>query len=208
MKHRLLPLAAALSVAGLAASGCTSQAAAVRVGDDTVSQSDLFEELDLIAGNDDFRAVTVGPDVDEASLRGDMAGSYAQEFVATVLGQRIVYLLADDVLADEGIEVTDDDRAAIVGEIDSLLPGGADSLPDGYREDFVEGLARLNKLQSELGTDGANTALREKATDTDIEVASQFGRWDDDMLTITPPEGPSPAPGGADAGASGGTGLG
>jgi hypothetical protein len=195
LKHRALPLAVALSVAGLAASGCAEQSAAVRVGDDSVSQSDLYQELDLIAGDDDFRAATVGPDVTEESLRGDLAGSYAQEFVATVLGQRVVYLLAGQVLADEGVEVTDDDRAAVIAQIDQILPEGSDSLPKPYREDFVEGLARLDKLQTEMGTDGANQALRDKANSTDIVVSSQFGRWDDDELTITPPEGPAPAPG-------------
>lgn len=210
LKHRALPLAAALSVAGLAASGCAEQSAAVRVGDDSVSQSDLYEELDLIAGDDDFRAATLGPEVTEESLRGDLAGSYAQEFVATVLGQRVVYLLAGAVLADEGVEVTDDDRAAVIAQIDQILPDGYDSLPDGYREDFVEGLARLDKLQTELGTDGANQALRAKANSTDIDVASQFGRWDDDELTIEPPPGPASAPGrsgggeGEPAGDSGG----
>lgn len=189
-RRRIAKLIAAVAAAALLATGCgDKQSAAVRVDDETVSQSDLYQELHLIATNTNFRDVTLGQGIDPKVLRGDLAGSYSQQFVGSVLGQRVVYLLADDVLAKNDLHVTAADRQAIVDQLDQILPGGAGELPANYRRDFVEGLARLQVLQTELGTDQASLALREQAADSDIVVASQFGHWDADQLTVVPPEG-------------------
>jgi hypothetical protein len=196
-RRRIAKLIAAVAAAALLATGCgDKQSAAVRVDDQTVSQSDLYEELHLIATNAPFRDATLGTSQDGSSidpkvLRGDLAGSYSQPFVGAVLGQRVLYLLADDVLAKNDLHVTAADRQAIIDQLDRLLPKGAGELPANYRRDFVEGLARLRVLQTELGSDQANLALREQAADSDIVVASQFGHWDVDQLTVVPPEGPT-----------------
>lgn len=204
MLKRLVPLGAVLALAGLVASGCGEQSAALRVGDERVSQSELYEELDLIATDKDFRDAALGQNVDPRVLRGELAGSYSQQFVGSILQQRVRYLLADDILAKRGIKVSDADRAGIRRQLDRLLPNGVKSLPVRYRTDLVEGLARLNRLQSELGPDGAVAALDKAEADADITVASPFGRWDADKLVVVPPAGPLGAPGGGTA--QGGTG--
>lgn len=170
------------------------QSAALRVDDETVSSTELFDELELITTNDEFRAATIGESVPLSELQGTLRTSYTQTFAAAILNQRLRYLLADDVLADNDLEVTDSDRADIERQIDELMSeGGADSLPDAYREDLVEGLARLTVLQEALGSQDAGIALREAAESADIEVSSHFGTWNEDTLSIDPPPGPAGA---------------
>jgi hypothetical protein len=200
--NRRLAAAVLLAAAGLAASGCAGQQAALRVNDESVSQAELFEELELITTNENFRNL-LGLTEPVSSLQGELQGGFSQSLVSAALNQRVVYLLADDVLADNDVEVTDEDRQSIVDQIDGALEGGSESLPAAYREDFVEGLARLTRLQQELGQDDAGRQLQAAAQDADIHVASQFGSWDPDQLVISPPPGATPAPGSADDGGSG-----
>jgi hypothetical protein len=195
LNRRFASLVAAVSVAGVAAAGCAEQSAAVRVDDATVSKDEVYDELELIADNDNVRAAALGPEATADDVRGDLAGSYSQDVVANVLFQRVIYLLADEVLADEGIEVTDGDRAAVVDLLDRNLSGGADSLPAGYRDDLVERLARLFRLQAELGGgQGVEAAIFEEGDRSTIEVSSQFGHWDADNFQVVPPDGPSRSP--------------
>ena len=52
------------------------------------------------------------------------------------------------------IEVTESDRDDITDGLDNRLTGGADSLPDEYRHDLVEGFARLNERADPLQKSG------------------------------------------------------
>jgi hypothetical protein len=190
--RRIVPLLAVAAALVGSAACAGEQSAALRVDDETVSSTELFDELELITTNNEFRAATIGENVPVSELQGTLRTSYTQTFAAAILNQRLRYLLADDVLADNDLEVTDRDRADIDRQIDELMPeGGADSLPDAYREDLVEGLARLSVLQEALGSQDAGIALREAAESADIEVSSQFGTWNEDTLSIDPPPGPA-----------------
>lgn len=190
-RRRLVTLVSALAVAGLAASGCAAQAAAVKVGDDTVSRSDFEDELDAYGASE-----TLFPDPEAAGVTGDLPGSYGQGFVADLLQQRIVFMLAARVFDERGLELADADRSAAADQLDSQLRGAADDFPPGLRRRLVDDLARLTKLQQELGAEGFDEALIEAADGTDIEVSSQYGSWDPDQYAVVPPDGPAPAPGG------------
>jgi hypothetical protein len=214
--HRrlLLPLAAA-GLAGLLASGCAKQSAAVRVGDQSVSQRELFDELELIVTDEDFRSVTFGPEDQTPleSLQGTLGPrSYSQFMVGAVVNQRVRYLVAGDVLEANDIEITEDDRSVIDGTIDEALEDGAGSLPPAYREDLVEGLARLQVLQRELGEDEYQRQMADALVNADVEISSHFGSWDPEQGGVVPPPGPVQAPGsegeGDGGGDSGGAGSG
>ena len=201
-RRRLLPVLAAVVAAGLVSTGCgTEQSAALRVGDQSVSQSELFEELEFITTNEDFRSALF-EGVQLSDMQGTLRTSYTQPFVGAMLDRRLRFLLAGEALDANGIEITDADRADIEQQLDDIP--GAEEMPAGYREDFVEGFARLSVLQSASGDEAEiNSQLREAAQSTEILVNSRFGTWDADNLIIEPP----PAPAGASDEAEAGTGA-
>ena len=209
MHRRLLLPLAAVAAAGLVAGGCAQQSAAVRVGDQTVSQQELFDELELIVTDSEFRGITFGPEerTPVASLQGSLGPkSYSQFMIGAVVNQRVEYLVAGDVLADNGIEITDDDRASIEDAINQALSGGTESLPATYREDLVEGLTRLRVLQRELGDDEFQRQMTDAMVNADVEIASHFGTWDPDQGGVVPPPGAVTAPGSESDGGGGDSG--
>jgi hypothetical protein len=175
-RGRLTLLVAAIAAAGLIGAGCSDQSAALRVGETTVSQSDFEDELDAFA---DLQ----GRD----SVAGELAGSYTQEFVASVLGRRIEVILADQLFDERGLELTDADIAGITDQAGDQL----DSIPRGLRRSLIEEVARQSRLIDELGQEEYGRALTEAADSTDIKVSSHYGSWDPDQHRVVPPEGPS-----------------
>ena len=175
-RGRLTLLVAAIAAAGLIGAGCSDQSAALRVGDTTVSQSDFEDELDAFA---DLQ----GRD----SVAGELAGSYTQEFVASVLGRRIEVILADQLFDERGLELTDADIAGITDQAGDQL----DSVPRDLRRSLIEEVARQSRLIDELGQEGYGRALTEAADSTDIDVSSHYGSWDPDQHRVVPPEGPA-----------------
>jgi hypothetical protein len=173
-------LVAAIVAAGLVGAGCSEQSAAVRVGDTTVSQSDFEDELDAFADLQGRDSVT-----------GELAGSYTQEFVAAALGQRIEFILAEQVSDEQGLELTDADIAEITDQAGDQLDG----VPRDLRRSLIEDVARRSRLVEELGQEEYSRALTEAADATDIEVSSHYGSWDPDQYMVVPPEGPAPARG-------------
>lgn len=197
LNRRFASLLAAVTVTGAAATGCADQSAAIRVDDVTVSRSDFEDELAFYFENDELRDFVFGP-AERDQLRGELRESYSQEYVAVVAGLRVQFIVADAVLAAEGLEVTDEDRRGAEDEIDDGVPGGVSSLPEDRRADFVDDVATLRVLQGEL-QDGFTQAITDAYAEADISVRSQYGRWDPEQLTIVPPDGPAAAPGGGDA---------
>jgi hypothetical protein len=206
LNRRPASLLAALTVAGLAVAGCDSpgtaireQSAAVRVDDATVSQSDFEDQLDLLYENDDLRNfVFPGVAKDQLRSEGDARDSFKQEYVGAVAGIQVQFLVVAQVLEDEGIELTDNDRAAVSDQLDEGLPDGVDSLPDEQRENLVNGFAGFAKLRSELGEDELTAVVGKAFDDATIVVNTRYGRWDPNQFTVTPPPGPAPAPGTSD----------
>ena len=191
-RRRLTLLAAAMATAGLVGAGCSEQSAAIRVGDTTVSQSDFEDELDAFAelqGSD--------------AVRGDLADSYTQEFVGAVLGQRVGFILAEQVFDERDLELADSDVSAVAAQLGDQLDG----LPRDLRRSLIEDVARQSRLRDELGEQEYSRALTEAADSTDIEVSSHYGSWDPDDYTVVPPEGPAgsePSQGSSDQTTGGG----
>jgi hypothetical protein len=184
--RRLTPVLAAGVLAGLAASGCASQAVGIRVGDRTYSESDLVAELDAYGEVASGQAST--------GVQGELADSYSQSFAGVILEQRIGFMLAEELFDESGLELTDEVREATRDQLTNEVPEFSE-FPDDYREQFLDDVTRYNLLASQLGPDEFNQALLDEASATDIEVNSQFGEWDEDDFAIVPPPGATPAPG-------------
>jgi hypothetical protein len=194
LARRLVPVLALAAVAGLAAAGCASQSVGVRVGDDTYSQADMVDELDAYGENEELF-----PPEQAESIRGELADSYSQDFVAELLRQRITFMVAEQVFDDEGLELTEDDRTVAESQLATQFRSqeAVDAFPDAYRERLVDDLARLNILAEELGQDGFNEALVDTVRTSDVEVSPRFGEWDADQLDVAAPVGSTPGPDGS-----------
>jgi hypothetical protein len=177
-RRRPTLLLAAVAAAGLAGAGCSEQSAALRVGDTTVSQSDFEDELDGFAELQGAEGV-----------RGDARDSYTQEFVGAVLGQRIEFILAEQLFDEQGLDLTKDDIAETAGQAGDQLDG----MPRDLRDSLIEDVARRSLLVNELGQEEYSRALTDAADSTDIEVNSHYGSWDTEEYTVVPPEGPAGA---------------
>lgn len=199
LNRRIASLLAAVTVVGLAATGCAGQSAAVRVDDDTVSRRHFEDQLDLFYSNDDLRGFLFqGVTRDQLRPEGAARGSYTQEYVGSMASVQVQFLVVAQALEDEGIEIEDSDREAIISQLDQVLPDGFESLPDDQGDDLVEGFAGFEKLRAELGEEQFTVALGEIVDRAEIEVDSRYGSWDPDQFSVTPPTGAAPAPGAAD----------
>ena len=185
--RRLVPILAATVVAGLAASGCASQAVGVRVGDETYSQADMTGELEAYGENE----ALFPPDSQQtAQIQGELAGSYSQDFVSQVVSQRVTYMLVQKVFDDHNLELSDGERTAAQTQLASRMGNQAiDEFPAEYRQRFVDDEARVLRLLDEMGEDDLNAAILDEARSSDIEVSSRFGDWDRDQLQVVPPVG-------------------
>jgi hypothetical protein len=191
--RRLTALLAAAAAVALAASGCASQAVGVRVGGNTYSQSDMVGELDAYGENE----ALFPPDGQQtAQIQGELAGSYSQDFVSQVVSQRVTYMLVEKVFDANDLQLTDDERTVAENQLATRMGNEAiDQFPDEYRQRFVDDEARVLRLLDEMGEDELNSAVLDEARSSEIEVSSRFGEWDEDQLQVTPPLGPTAAPG-------------
>ena len=204
-------LAAALAGA-LATTGCAKEAAAASVDDEIISDDDLMEELDALAGSD---ALLAALQIPADAVPGDADESFSQEYVGFVLSQRIVTILLHRALDDADASVTDAELDQVSSQIDSTLAQSGESvadLPTRYVDRLARDVAASQKFSSLFpDEDSALAALIEEAEDADISVSSRYGTWDGEQLRIAPPLGPTPAPGSDDAsvpsGADAGSGV-
>ncbi|HEV7760377.1 MAG TPA: hypothetical protein VGO78_15350, partial [Acidimicrobiales bacterium] len=94
-RRRLVSLFAAVGLVGLASTGCAEQSAAIRVGDDTVSESQVLDELDAWAGNETL--------IPAGQVTGELGeDSYIQPFVGSIIQQRVTFMLYEQLFDDEG----------------------------------------------------------------------------------------------------------
>jgi hypothetical protein len=206
LNRRLASLLVTVTAACLAVSGCTTpsaalreQSAAVRVDDRIVSRGNFEDMLDVFYENDDLRGfVFQGVTKDQLRPADGPSDAYTQEYVGAMAGVRVQLLIVDEVLETEGIELTDDDRAATRADLEGLVPDGLDSLPGGLGDDLVEGFAGFERLRSELEEDEFNVAVGRVVDRSDISVSSRYGTWDPDQFAVLPPSGATPAPGASD----------
>ena len=204
----------AAALAGVLTSGCADEAAAARVGDATLSDNDLMDEVEALYGNE---ALWASSDAEAGqpegtarkALVGDAKGSFTQQFVGGVLQQRVTFMLVEKLFEAEVGELTDEDEAAAEEQLETRLEGFAE-FPESYREQQIQDYAKLIGVQTALGQQGFGEAMQQAIDKTDIEVSSRYGTWDAETfrttedLAVMPPAGPLPAPSSADAGADAG----
>ncbi len=197
LHRRLASLLVIVTAAGLFASGCsTEQSAAVRVDDRTVSRGEFEDMLELLYENDALRDVVFqGVSRDQLRVEGGPADSYSQEYASALAGLLVQFLVLDETLESEGLEVAENVRDAEISRLDQEIGGDSDSLPEGVRDRLVDGYAAVTVLQSEVDQDELNDIVNEAFARSDIAVNSRFGTWDADQFRVIPPSGPTPAPG-------------
>jgi hypothetical protein len=227
LSRRLPTLLAAAALVGVLATGCADEAAAVRVGDRTLSDNDLMDEVGYLYDN-----TTLWDAIDQQNgqpegtsregLKGDargsdseQPGSYSQQFVAGVLQQRVTFMLVDELFEREGGEVTDTHRATATQAQTEQFGAAFQEFPESYRTQLIDDYARLVSLQETLGDEDFNDAIVELIDSTDVEISARYGTWDADVfrsapdqLAVVPPVGPTPAPGSGDPGIEGDLGAG
>jgi hypothetical protein len=190
LNRRLATSLIALGLAGLAVAGCADQAAAVRVNDRTMSRSDFEEHLDAIYDDDDLRDYWIAADRESLRPQDAPEGTYTQQYVGEVARLHVLFLALEEVLDDEGIELTDDDRAAARAEIAEFLGVEPDELEAARWDDYVDAVAGIRRLSEDLGEEEADAAVSRVLTEGDVSVSSQYGSWDPDTFRVTPPPGP------------------
>jgi hypothetical protein len=207
-------LFAAVGLVGLASTGCAEQSAAIKVGDDTVSESDLIDEIDTLSNNEALLQLIVNDSVTQADVVGQLGeDSYTEPFVAYMIEQRVFLLLQGQLAEQEGIEPSKDARETARGQVEDELAGAGvevDDLPDAYLDQLVDQITISQALQQELGQDEFQAKFLDLAENTDVELSSRFGEWDNDgflarlqgqqAAAVTPPPAPLSPQAGADQG--------
>jgi hypothetical protein len=192
LHRRLASLLAAVSVAGLVATGCAEQSAAIRVDDDTVSRRHFEDQLDFVYDNEAFRNMLFGQVTqDQLRAEDDPPGSFRQQYVGALAGVNVQFLVVARALADEGIEVPASARDDIIAMFDEQLPGGSDDVPGAIRDRYVDGLAAINTLTGELDEEASNEAFQRALDAVTIDVNPRYGSWDPDQITVVAPPGPA-----------------
>jgi hypothetical protein len=206
----------AVAVAG---TGCADQSAAIRVGDDTVSEKDFREEVEALGQSETALQLMLGATLtDVAGELGD--DSYTQPFIGYLVQQRVSLMLQEQLAEQNGIEVNDDDRDAVRTQIESeIANAGAniDDLPEAFVDQLIDDVAVGQALQGAQGQSDLQGDYLELAENADVELSSHLGEWNNDafvasllgqgqgqgaqgqqLSAVTPPAGPRSAPGGGE----------
>jgi hypothetical protein len=192
LHRRLASLLVAVSVAGLVATGCAEQSAAIRVDDDTVSRRHFEDQLDFVYDNEEFRNMLFGQVTqDQLRAEDDPPGSFRQQYVGALAGVNVQFLVVARALADEGIEVPASARDEIISMFDEQLPGGSDEVPTAIRDRYVDGLAAINTLTGELDEEASNEAFQRALDGVTVDVNPRYGTWDRDQVSVVAPAGPA-----------------
>jgi hypothetical protein len=215
-------LLGAVAAVGLVGTGCAEQSAAIRVGDDTVSEKDFLDEVQALGESETALQLMVG------AARTDVVGelgddSYTQPFVGYMIQQRVSLILQGQLAEREGIELTDAERDEVRGLIEGEFENAGaqlSDLPDGYVDQLIDDIAISQALTNEMPPDELQTAFLGLADRADVELSSRFGEWDNDAFVaglqgqgqgqaisaVTPPAAPQAGAGAvSDAGSQGGT---
>lgn len=186
MPRRILSLVLVALVAAGAA-GCADQVSpAIRVGDASVSNDELLDEIDQWINN----PVAVDP----AQVSGLTPGGYPGELVRQLILQRIDFMLHEQEFDRLGLEVTDERRNEGLVRLfgDPAAAGDAFSaFSEEFASSFTDDVARQVAVEAELGEDYA-AWYAEAYGSTDIEVNPRYGTWDPATRSVTAPAAATP----------------
>jgi len=181
--------ALSLALAALLAAGCTDDVSpAIRVGDATVSNDELLDEIDQWINN----PVAVDP----GQLTGLTPGGYPGDLVRQLIRQRIDFMVHEAEFDRLGLEVTEELRdsalVALFGDPAAAEDAFA-AFTDGFASDFTDDVARQIAVQEELGDDGYTAWYADAYATAEIEVNPRYGTWDAATQTVVAPPGGTPA---------------
>lgn len=190
MPRRLLALAAVAAFVLVTSAGCASEVSpAARVGDVKISNDALLDEVAEWNGSGTLLSYF---QLTEAPAGG--AQRFPMAFVDVVLTNRISFELHRAKFDELGLELTDQDLAAmregLIGDPQSSAQVLAE-LSSSYADRLVEDVARQAAVAGALG-DGYEQWAR-SAFAADIEVNPRYGTWDPTTAQITPPDDPKAA---------------
>ncbi len=189
MTRRLLAALAVILAGSLVTSCADDVAPAARIGDQTVSDQELLDEVDEWANNDQTQRAQ--------ELRAVAApAGYALEPVISILQDRITFEIAAQAFDELGLELDD----ALVAEAAAFFFGEGPTaeaaragFSEAYADRYVDGLARGLAVQNELGEEAFAELILESGRE--VEINPRYGEWDASRLSIVGPSGPRAAPG-------------
>jgi len=156
---RLIPMAAV--VAAAVAAGCSPMpSTAAQVGDARISEAQLTRVAE------GCESVGLGPDQVQRS----------QLLMSEILG-----LIADDLAADNGQTVTDEEAQAVLRETNGTSPALGN--PDCAR--VAASGAKLQILVTKLGENADIAALQQQFEAVDVQLNPRYGSWDPAGAGIT-----------------------
>lgn len=199
LKRRYVgPLGLVAGLAALAATGCSEQNAALRVGDETVSHSELVDLADV--------QVTMAGDELTSGIVGASDGSYTQAYMGQIASDAVLVALSTQYLDQVGMPVSEQEVQSQLSQVvadpaAAGLPAGFADLSDDDQATFVENAITVNNVASQLQATSleqfVSTLMAElELDDDDIYVNPRYGSWDPATATITPPDGPLEQTGG------------
>ena len=186
-RRRLLPLAV-LALALVAGAGCADDVSpAIRIGETKVSDSDLLDEVDEWAHNEQA--------FDVSQLAELNPGTYPMRLVDVILQQRIDLELHRVKFEELGLRLDDEMRQQGLLVLFQGDLSNAQQALSGFSEDYartyVDDIGRQIAVESELGSDEYLAWLNEAYLEADIEVSPRYGRWDPDQQSVVGPDGPT-----------------
>jgi len=184
----LLALVAAVSLAASACSSSSVSGDAIVVNGVGLSNADFQKRLDLIKADATYAKKAVTDSQGQAiDLAGDTVGTYNTDFTTGVLNQQVSFVLAEQEVANRGIEVTDTDiqnaQTALANDLTTTTATdtsgsvaddgtGAQALSDlgPFKDELVKGIANILALRADfakqLSTDEALQKAYDAAGDT------------------------------------------
>ena len=196
--RRLASLLAAVTVAGLAATGCGQTSAAVEVDDESIAQPDFEDELEVVYENDDVPHRPVRAGRAGAAPRRGRPARQLHPGVRVRDGVR-----ADPVHGGPGHPRGRGCRAHRRGcrrrrgrqSRARSIPRRSTACPKAMKDRYVEAFAAAATSCRPSSAPSSSAVLMDRVQDADVRISSRYGSWDAGRPAIDPPPGPRPAPG-------------
>ena len=188
MLRRLVPLAAVVLMVAVTAGCADDVSPAARIGDVTVGNDALLEEVAQWAGSPTLLSALQIPTTD-----GEAPGSYSTAFVDFVLTNRVGFEVHNAKFDDLGLELSDQD----INDVRTGLfndPAATEAvfkeLSGPFGEQLVADVARQFAVRQTLG-DGYDAWLQKAYGEVDIDINPRYGSWDGQTGQVTGPSGPT-----------------
>lgn len=197
LKRRYVgPLGLVAGLAALAATGCSEQNAALRVGDETYSHADLIDQADVqVAAFGDQLEAQLG-----VEAHGQSDDSYTQQYMGQVATNAVLVDLsgqyveqAGDPLMEQGVQ--DQVSQTLADPVAAGLAPEFAELSEAEQTAFLEDTITVNnvagQLQAQTREQFVSTLMTElNLDDDDIYINPRYGSWDPATASVVPPDGP------------------